>query len=660
MLLKLNILMRKAAAIIFLAFLMLVYSLNAWAERSDSLKTLIQNGRDDTLKVNNLLELSKTYFSTAPQDAITYAQQAKTLAEKLQFRKGEAYALKNIGIGYYQQAQYVEAINVWQRSLEVFDSIGDKVGVSNILNNQGSVYFNQGDEAKALELYLKSLKIAEDIHDTLRIVTALYNIGAVYSNKPATYDKALEYYKRALPLSIELKDNYSIGTVTVNLGEIYFNKDDDDTALKYFKESLEAYKGSENVPYSLNDIGRVYLKRGDYATALKYHQQAFDIAKNLDAKLDMTQSLLGLGKTNMEKGDIHLALKNYKDAETMANTSGFKYELKDSYEGLALAYAKLKDYGDAFSYQALLIAIKDTLYNIETDKKLGGLSFAFEIQKKQSQIDLLTKDKALQDLDLKRQKLVINASLAGLFLIIIIAVIIYRNYRQKVKTNKILDKQKAEIENLLLNILPAQVAAELQREGHATSRFYDNVSVLFTDFKGFTKLAEGLTPNQLVAELNDFFVAFDEIIGKYNLEKIKTIGDSYMCAGGIPIEDHTHPIDIVKAGLEIQQFIKTKNEKKLEQGLNTWDLRVGIHTGPVVAGVVGKKKYAYDIWGDTVNIASRMESSGEIGKVNISGATYELVKDNFECVYRGKIEAKNKGVIDMYFVNAVNGQHQTA
>jgi class 3 adenylate cyclase len=173
---------------------------------------------------------------------------------------------------------------------------------------------------------------------------------------------------------------------------------------------------------------------------------------------------------------------------------------------------------------------------------------------------------------------------------------------------------------------------------------------MFTDFKSFTSHADKMSPQELVEELNSCFIAFDNIIEKYNLEKIKTIGDSYMCAAGIPSPDERRAYHIVKASLEIQEYIKQNNKRRTEAGLEPWDLRIGVHVGPVVAGVVGKKKYAYDIWGSTVNIASRMESNGEPGQVNISASTYELVKDEFDCSYRGKIHAKNVGEIDMYFV----------
>ena len=170
-----------------------------------------------------------------------------------------------------------------------------------------------------------------------------------------------------------------------------------------------------------------------------------------------------------------------------------------------------------------------------------------------------------------------------------------------------------------------------------------------------------MTPQNLVEELNTCFIAFDEIMGRHNVEKIKTIGDSYMCAAGIPTPDENHVFNIIKASIEINNFIKQYNLKRSETGLEPWDLRIGIHTGPVLAGVVGKKKYAYDIWGSTVNIASRMESNGEPGQVNISSSVYKLVKEKYNCRHRGKIYAKNVGEIDMYFLGEeTNGVTQDA
>ena len=211
-----------------------------------------------------------------------------------------------------------------------------------------------------------------------------------------------------------------------------------------------------------------------------------------------------------------------------------------------------------------------------------------------------------------------------------------------------IEKQKSD--DLLLNILPEEVANELKEKGSADAKQFEMVTVMFTDFKGFTQISEKLSPSQLVEEIHICFKAFDAIIAKHNIEKIKTIGDAYMCAGGLPVSNETHAIDVVKAAIEIRQFMQEHVAQKKLANQEVFEIRIGIHTGPVVAGIVGIRKFAYDIWGDTVNIASRLESSGEAGKINISGGTYEYVKDKFVCTHRGKIEAKNKGQIDMYFV----------
>ncbi len=213
-----------------------------------------------------------------------------------------------------------------------------------------------------------------------------------------------------------------------------------------------------------------------------------------------------------------------------------------------------------------------------------------------------------------------------------------------------LRQEKEKSEELLLNILPNETAEELIKSGVSSPKHYDMVSVLFTDFKAFTKAASEISPQELVETLNECFTAFDEICDKHQLEKIKTIGDAYMCAGGLPVANNTNPIDAVTAACEISRWTDEWNQKRQTEGKTPWEIRIGVHTGELVAGVIGKRKFAYDVWGDAVNIAARIESSGEEGKVNISGTTYELVKDRFSCTHRGKIDVRGKGQIEMYFV----------
>jgi adenylate cyclase len=224
------------------------------------------------------------------------------------------------------------------------------------------------------------------------------------------------------------------------------------------------------------------------------------------------------------------------------------------------------------------------------------------------------------------------------------------------RQRKALEDERNRTDSLLLNILPEHVARELKEKGSITPRHYPIATVLFTDLAGFTKITKGMDPTALVDELNHLFVGFDRIIKQHNMEKIKTIGDGYMAVGGIPVQNSTNPVEAIEAAMELIAFVHSRREENVKNRLPPWEVRIGIHTGEIIAGVIGSNKFTYDIWGATVNIASRMESAGEPGKVNISGITYQLVKDKYRCVRRGNIEVKNMGKMEMYFAEErING-----
>ena len=246
-----------------------------------------------------------------------------------------------------------------------------------------------------------------------------------------------------------------------------------------------------------------------------------------------------------------------------------------------------------------------------------------------------------------------NIALVSGALVLLLAGGLYSRLRYMRKSRATIQKEKDRSENLLLNILPAEIAEELKEKGKAEAQDFDMVSILFTDFKGFTEASERLSAAELVKEINACFIAFDAIMEKYGIEKIKTIGDAYMAAGGLPVPTHSAVKNTALAALEIQAFITNRKAEKDAKAEVAFEMRVGIHTGPVVAGIVGVKKFQYDVWGDTVNTASRIESNGEVGKVNISQATYNMLKEDpqFRFESRGKIDAKGKGEIEMYFVN---------
>ena len=274
----------------------------------------------------------------------------------------------------------------------------------------------------------------------------------------------------------------------------------------------------------------------------------------------------------------------------------------------------------------------------------------------QHQLDTLALNEARIENALQRSQSNLFLALAALIFILGLSAA-GAFWRQKqtnkvlAEKNKIIEHERERAENLLLNILPASIAQELKLHNFARSRRLEMVTVLFTDFVNFTHISEQSSPEDLVADLDFCFRQMDAIVVQYGLEKIKTIGDAYMCAGGVPEPsgDNIHQ-RVVQAALDIQKFLDEWKKTRIAEGKSVFEARLGIHTGAVVAGVVGTKKFAYDIWGDTVNIAARMQSSGEKGRVNVSGDTYELIKHQFSCTFRGKVAAKNKSDIDMYFV----------
>ena len=287
--------------------------------------------------------------------------------------------------------------------------------------------------------------------------------------------------------------------------------------------------------------------------------------------------------------------------------------------------------------------MKDTVYNLETDKKLGTLQFTYDLDKKSAEISLLNKDRELKEKQLATQKMLRNGFIGGFAALLVVAVIIFS------QRNRIA-KEKDRSEKLLLNILPEQTAHELKETGKAKARAYDNVTVLFTDFKGFSKMAETMSAEALVGEIDYYFRAFDRIIKPFGIEKIKTIGDAYMAACGVPVANPYHALNVIYAAMRMRDFCDEEAKKRSASGQPFFEIRIGVNSGSLVAGIVGESKFAYDIWGDTVNMAARMEQSGVPGKINVTEDTYVLIRDKFECVHRGKLSVKHKDDVEMYFV----------
>jgi class 3 adenylate cyclase len=410
-----------------------------------------------------------------------------------------------------------------------------------------------------------------------------------------------------------------------------FNRLAKDDPAMYFK--LMAYfKEMQKVPDS----------------ALYYLRQAEPFILNNPSKYMQSQFYYRFGqflsRQNMKKeasDKFHLA---YSIAEEVPYYDVMLISSRQL-EGLSFS---MGDYADAYHYSVLTRNLDDSINDMARKEQmiLNG------INREQQVRDRINEDQKRESERMIRQKQTERNSMAVIVaFLFILSFVIFRNYRFQKKSNIRLDQEKRRSDGLLLNILPAETAEELKQTGKAKAKHFEEVTVMFTDFKNFTQASEKMQAEELVEEIHFYFSEFDRIVARYPIEKIKTIGDSYMCVGGLPQRNETHAVDVVNAALELQEFIEARKGIRSDSGKPVFELRIGIHTGPVVAGIVGTRKFAYDIWGDTVNTASRMESSGEPGKVNISGTTYEKIKDHFSCTYRGKVPAKHKGLIDMYFAS---------
>jgi class 3 adenylate cyclase/Tfp pilus assembly protein PilF len=480
------------------------------------------------------------------------------------------------------------------------------------------------------------------------------NIGVIY-HEQGNYEIALEYFNRALGLFEQAGEKRGMASSLNNIGDLYASQEKFDEALVYnlrsleMRETLGDKKGMANC---YNVIGDNYSKQGNFKEAMHYYLKSIEIREELGEKRALSRVYGNIGQ-------MFLLRQNYQESKNWCSKSlelskliGARIEEKEACQCLYQVNKAIGNAETALAYHELLNEIERSLKIEETVKTLQQFEFRKIILQdslRKEQDKIRTELRYREEVNLKKRQS--NIFLFSGLAILLLAGGLFSRLRYIRKSRTIIQQEKERSDELLLNILPSETAEELKLKGSVQARDFDLVTVMFTDFQGFTFAAEKLSAQELVGEIDFCFKAFDEIIAKHNIEKIKTIGDAYMCAGGLPVANQTNPLDVVNAALDIQDFMLKLKEERKAIGKPYFEIRLGIHTGHVVAGVVGTRKFQYDIWGDTVNLASRMESSGEVGKVNISQTTFEHVKTHFDCTHRGKISAKNKGAIDMYFVN---------
>ncbi|MFN8359521.1 MAG: adenylate/guanylate cyclase domain-containing protein [Candidatus Kapaibacterium sp.] len=633
----------------------------------DSLRRLLSTALHDTTRIAITFELSKEYLDNEPDKAMEYARQMLDASEKINYITGLGDAYSVLGYASSGKGNNAQALEYYKKSLFFRKQQNNKSKISAALGNIGLLYTTIGDNNQALTYQLASLKINEELRDTAALAGTYHNLGQLYSSL-GNEEENFKCLLKALAMNRRVGNKEWEAINLHNISAYYRLMGQNDIAFRYRDSVRTLYRQIGNK----SGIARSYVTLGyDLFTAGKHTEGIDSTLIGLSLYREIGDSN-GIAMTYDYLGLYHTELRHFEQAEMYLTKALEMNKAGHNLKGISDIYFRLSNlesargrYAQSLEYFKRFISARDSLTNNDNRNTMMKQTIQYEFSKKEEQA------KAEQEKKDAVQTITRNALIAGIVLMLILAIILYNRFRIKKIANRALEeknqlivrekanveREKANVEHekqrsdsLLLNILPAEVAEELKEKGAADAKQFDEVTVMFTDFKGFTRISERLSPAELVTEIDTCFKAFDTIITKYSVEKIKTIGDSYMCVGGLPKANATHAHDVVRAALEMQEFMNTHLSERLASGKEPFEMRIGIHSGSVVAGIVGLKKFAYDIWGDTVNIASRMESSGEEGKINISGATYELIKNQFTCVYRGKIDAKNKGEIDMYFV----------
>jgi class 3 adenylate cyclase len=645
------------------------------------------------LAYNNYLE--STDNDLFYQKSVGYANKALQYCRMTGNMPMKWRTCRNLTRVYLTRYQFKNALSVSDEARKTAKMLNNNIMIAESYLCIGSSQESKNQDVEDFRYYYFATNLAEQIMDPSLLRKCYSKLSTYYRDK-MLYDEAIEFKnkERKVILSVHPVDSMALmwsqcelqlievrhrnrsfneqlirkiidfaifkrndrlknwafaiyRTHLLNMDEVtklynFYTKVYPDEFGKLYKEDIEMY-------YRLKAYFTELEKNPDSAEF--YFKKAEKIVIGTPGKRKLYQSNFynRYGEFLMRHGRNNEAIEKFKLSFNLSEADGFfgKYEfMLVSSRHMETLYKAAGDYKNAWFCASENNRIRDSISVVSKKEQL--MAAAVHQEKMQKDVNA-EKDRH----KIRQGKNQLNMMAGGVVFFIIVTLLVYRNFRNQKRLNKLLDAAKKKSDDLLLNILPQETAEELKATGRAKAKRFEEVTVLFTDFKNFTLASEQMSPEKLVEEINFYFSEFDSIISRHNIERIKIIGDSYMCAGGLPVVNTTHALDVVSAAVEFQEFVMHQKKERAAREEPFFELRIGVHTGPVVAGIVGHKKFAYDIWGDTVNTASRMESSGEINRVNISGATHEKIKDRFTCTYRGKVTAKNKGEIDMYFVDAL-------
>ena len=646
----------------------------AFSGTIDSVEARLRTEGRTTTRVDLLIRKAMQFIDRPDVDARPIWQEVHQLAEELKYERGLAYSPMGSAVEHWHAGEHAAAIDSMKKCIERLDALGVDQESHSPLGWLREVYSSAGMQQERLRYYTEAVERYRKGPLRMSLGTS-YHALAGYYMRIRQYGAAIEHYMRArecFPTRPEIECNE-----TMVIGWAYEQWGNPTHAIPFLNEALQCLAALGDTGMLAENHMRLAADRlalGDTLGALRDLERTRSLlVETVGSNLALFRSkyvpmLVQLG--NFKEAGHQYALMvlecandavplNSKNGACELDYCGFTYynavgriEQADSSLREALNKAlRINDLPLVLKYRKALMerlwrsgedaeAARQSALYVHMNDSLQAVANADAVAAYEGLVN--ERESALeierQHARVKQQRMFLMASAVVLVLLGGLAWSVY--------------KGKKRSDELLLNILPAEVAKELKATGASAARHIEQATILFTDFKGFTEASELLTPQELVEELDTCFKAFDAIITARGIEKIKTIGDAYMAAGGLPRKVASGVGDVVQAALDMQDFMLKRKAERTAQGKPAFDMRLGIHTGPVVAGIVGVKKFQYDIWGDTVNTASRMESAGEIGRVNVSSSTHLAVRHaaglSFEA--RGKVSAKGKGELEMYFV----------
>lgn len=666
---------------------------------SELLRQLEKSPRD-THRVSLLIDYAWEIMEDQPEAAEARFWEAIQEGSSMGFLLGEAAGWNGLGVLEESiRLDYEKAKKYHKKALQIRRATGNNIAIASSLNNLALLQEDLGHRDSAIVAYREAILLLSAVQAEGQLAKARYNLAGLYEAN-GNYKEAKEQLIPAQLYFEQTGDEERLASSYNLLGHINFE-------LELWKQALEAYDRANilytrlsdtsgmagarlNLGNALDDYGNKLRNRDSIQLSIAQYESALQLFQQTGDSLGIARVLNSWATTYKHLGQYKEGLERAAQAYAIVDKYGDKRGKMEVINTQGDLYYSVKKYDQALEltrqYEAIALEIQDDKFIQKALKDyaklyeaMGQFELALKYQKAYNEMRYqrldetrarehnmldgfytdMTRKAALDQtrIEVQTARATRNALFGGAAALALLVALFYNRSRLRAKANRdlaakneLIERERARADELLMNILPESTAEELKRNNSVRPVRYESATVLFTDFKGFTKIAELVTPEELVRELDDCFRMFDEIVQRHGLEKIKTIGDAYMCAGGLPEPNTTHALDAVRAGIEMVRGLHRMMEQKAAEGKPVFQMRVGIHTGPVVAGVVGSHKFAYDIWGDTVNTAARMEQGSEPGRVNISEVTYALVKDTFSCTYRGALEAKNKGAIEMYFV----------